>query len=42
MRVKIETALDALRDGVEQALVCAPDDLLSQDRVTEIRRGQTP
>lgn len=42
MRVKIETALDALRDGVEQALVCAPGDLLSQDRVTEIRRGQTP
>jgi len=42
MRVKVETALDALRDGVEQALVCAPDDLLSQNRGTEIRRERTP
>jgi len=42
MRVKIQTALDALRDGVDQALVCAPDDLLSQNRGTEIRRERTP
>ena len=42
MRVKVETALDALRDGVKQALVCAPGDLLSQDRATEIRRERTP
>ena len=36
MRVKIETALDALRDGVDRALICAPDDLAAQARATEI------
>lgn len=36
MRVKIETALDALEEGVERALVCAPDDLRSQDQATEV------
>lgn len=36
MRVKIETALDALNDGVERAVVCAPDDVHSQERATEV------
>jgi len=42
MRVKIETALDALRDGVEQVLVCAPDDLWTQNWGTEIKPEQAP
>ena len=36
MRVKIETALDALRDGVGQVLICAPDDVAAQARATEV------
>jgi acetylglutamate kinase len=36
MRVKIETALDALDDGVGRAVVCAPDDLLEQRHATEV------
>ena len=36
MRVKIETALDALNDGVGRAVVCAPDDVRAQDRATEV------
>jgi len=36
MRVKIDTALDALRDGVERVLVCAPDDVAAQARATEV------
>jgi len=36
MRVKIETALEALQDGVEQAVVCAADDLIEQGRATRI------
>jgi len=42
MHVKIETALDALRDGVGEVLICAPDDLLSQNRATEIKPEQAP
>ena len=36
MRVKIETALDALSDGVGSAVVCGPDDLLEQTHATEV------
>jgi acetylglutamate kinase len=36
MRVKVETALDALDDGVGSAVVCGPDDLLEQTHATEI------
>ncbi|MFB6247269.1 MAG: acetylglutamate kinase [Salinibacter sp.] len=36
MRVKIDTALDALRDGVERVLVCAPDDVAAQAHATEV------
>jgi acetylglutamate kinase len=36
MRVKMKTALDALRDGVSRAFVCAPDDLASRSRATEV------
>lgn len=36
MRVKVETALDALGDGVGSAVVCGPDDLLEQKHATEI------
>lgn len=36
MRVKIETALDALEDGVGRALICAPDDVVSLSRATEV------
>ncbi len=36
MRVKMKTALDALRDGVSRAFVCAPDDLVSRSRATEV------
>lgn len=36
MRVKIETALEALADGVERAVICAPGDLVSQARATEV------
>ena len=36
MRVKVETALDALESGVDSAVVCAPDDLLGQVHATEI------
>jgi acetylglutamate kinase len=36
MRVKMKTALDALRDGVGRAFVCAPDDLASRSRATEV------
>ncbi len=36
MRVKIETALEALDDDVQHAVVCAPDDLVSQSRATEV------
>lgn len=36
MRVKIETALEALGKGVQRAVVCAPDDLLSQSRATVV------
>jgi len=36
MRVKIKTALDALRDGVGRAFICAPDDLASRSRATEV------
>jgi len=36
MRVKIETALDALEKGVDSAVVCAPDDLLKQRCATDV------
>lgn len=36
MRVKMKTALDALRDGVSSAFVCAPDDLVARSRATEV------
>ena len=36
MRVKIETALDALNDGVNEAVICAPDDLEHQNRSTRV------
>lgn len=36
MRVKIETALDALDRGVDRAVICAPDDLLEQAHATEV------
>lgn len=36
MRVKIETALDALHDGVDRAVICAPDDVRSQSQATEV------
>ena len=36
MRVKIETALEALRDGVERVFICAPDDVAAQARATEV------
>lgn len=36
MRVKIETALDALNDGVNEAVICAPADLEHQDRSTRV------
>lgn len=36
MRVKVETALDALQDGVDQAYVCSADDLLAQQHSTEV------
>jgi hypothetical protein len=38
MRVKIETALDGLRDGVDRAIVCTADDLPSPSRATSIVR----
>lgn len=38
MHVKIETALDALKSGVEQAVICAPDDLAEQSRATHVVR----
>jgi acetylglutamate kinase len=41
MRVKVETALDALEKGVDSAVVCAPDDLLGQAHATEIVMGDT-
>jgi len=36
MRVKIGTALDALRDGVDRAVVCSARDLRAQKQATEI------
>jgi len=36
MRVKIETALGALKQGVDSAVVCAPYDLLEQRCATEV------
>ncbi|PSQ97372.1 MAG: acetylglutamate kinase [Bacteroidetes bacterium SW_9_63_38] len=36
MRVKIETALDALDDGVGRAVICAPGDLVEQAAATEV------
>ncbi len=36
MHVKIETALDALRNGVQHAAICAPGDVHSQERTTEV------
>jgi len=36
MRVKMKTALDALRNGVSQAFVCAPDDLVARSQATEV------
>lgn len=36
MRVKVQTALDALDDGVGAAVVCGPDDLLEQAHATKI------
>jgi len=39
MRVKIETALGALRDGVAEAHICAPDDLLTRSHATEVVIG---
>jgi len=36
MRVKIETALEALNDGVNEAVICASDDVRSQSRATEV------
>jgi acetylglutamate kinase len=38
MRVKIKTALEALTDGVDRAVVCAPDDLVNQRRATTVVR----
>jgi acetylglutamate kinase len=36
MRVKVETALAALRDGVDEAYICAPDDLLTRTHSTRV------
>lgn len=36
MRVKIKTALDALGDGVEQVLICSPQDVATQSQATEV------
>jgi acetylglutamate kinase len=36
MRVKIETALEALKDGVNETVICAPDDLEHQNRSTRV------
>ncbi|WP_263786019.1 acetylglutamate kinase [Salinibacter grassmerensis] len=38
MRVKVETALDALDGPVGEVHICGPDDLLSRSRATEIVR----
>lgn len=36
MRVKLETALDGLRNGVDRAVVCAPGDLSAPTHATQI------
>lgn len=36
MRVKIQTALDALGDGVRQVLICSPGDVVAQSHATEV------
>jgi len=36
MRVKVETALDALDGSVSEVHICAPDDLLSRSQATEV------
>jgi len=41
MRVKIKTALDALEEGLDSAVVCGPDDLLKQRHATEVVRRDT-
>jgi acetylglutamate kinase len=38
MRVKVETALDALDGAVGEVHICAPDDLLSRSQSTELVR----
>lgn len=36
MRVKMEVAFDALRSGVDEVLILAPDDLISRSRATRV------
>lgn len=36
MRVKLQTAFDALEEGVEQAYILAPDDLTTRSRATRV------
>lgn len=38
MRVKVETALDALQSGVERAFICGTDDVLTRTNATEVVR----
>jgi acetylglutamate kinase len=37
MRVKLHTALEAVQDGVEEAVICAAADLLSQQHATRVQ-----
>ena len=39
MRVKVETALDALDGAVDEVHICGPDDLLSRSQATEVVLG---
>jgi len=36
MRVKMEVAFDALRGGVGEVLILAPDDLVSRSHATRV------
>lgn len=38
MRVKVETALDALQAGVDRAFICGADDVLARTQATEVVR----
>jgi acetylglutamate kinase len=36
MRVKLHTAFEALRQGVERAVICAPHDLITRSHATRV------